>query len=282
MVYHPIRDSIFNHLSIIEIAKAVRIFQSLLLFFLTTTFVQGVVAQENLGNLSDKLNELMVDRPGIADMPFTVAPRDLQLETGFEFYKKPQGNLYLLPVFLFRTGLSKAAEFRVTVKNIREYKGGSEIRGISPLTVGIKTHIIEQRGWVPETDILANLVFPMGNSLLQPDFTGHDILLLFQNDFSEKKALNYNVGYLWDGFSNAEMFSASVCYNYLPTEKIGLFIEYFDFLRKKGIQEHGIDAGVTWLLWPMIQADFSFGLSLAQKRWNYFVATGISVRIRNN
>ncbi len=227
---------------------------------------------------TDRLNELTVDRPGIADAPFTVAPRTYQLETGFDYYRKTNGTVMFLPVTMFRTGLSKAAELRVSIKNIHEKRGGTEIRGISPLTVGIKTHIIEQRGWIPETDILADVIFRMGDSPLQPDYTGHDILLLFQNDLSEKVAINYNTGFIWDGFTNQEMFTASFCVNYLPTDRLGLFAEYFDYIRKSGTKEHGIDGGFTWLLKPMIQADISAGISLVGGRFNHFVSGGISIR----
>jgi len=239
-------------------------------------------AQELANTPSDRLNELTVDRPGIADMPFTVAPRSFQLETGFEYYRKTNGSLYLLPVTMLRTGLSKAAELRVTVKNIRERRGQKDIRGFSPITIGIKTHIIEQRGWIPETDILANIIIPAGKSELHPDYAGHDILLLFQNDFSEKFATNYNIGFMWDGFSNQQMFTTSVCFNYLPTGRLGLFIEYYDYIRRIVTQEHGIDAGFTWLLYPMIQADVSAGISLVNGNFNHFVACGLSFRVNQN
>lgn len=235
-------------------------------------------AQEASITPTDRLNELTVDRPGIADMPFTVAPKTYQLETGFEYYAKTNGSVMFLPVTMLRTGLSKAAELRVSVKNIQERRGGNDIRGISPLTIGIKTHIIEQRGWIPETDILADVIFKLGNSPLQPDYTGHDILLLFQNDLSDKVAINYNTGFIWDGFTNQEMFTASFCANYLPTQRLGLFTEYFNYIRKSGTKEHGVDGGLTWLLTPMIQADLSAGVSLVDGRFNHFFAGGLSFR----
>jgi hypothetical protein len=227
----------------------------------------------------DKLNELTVDRPGIAEAPFTVSPGMYQLETGFDYYKRTDGEIYFLPVSLFRMGLSKQAELRVTVKHILDKSTENNIQGISPLTVGIKTHIIEQRGWIPETDILADIIMPLGNSDLQPTGLGHDILLLFQNDISSKFAINYNVGLIWDGFTDKDTFTASFCLNYLPSERIGLFIEYYDFLRRKGVKEHGIDGGFTFLIAPHVQADFSAGISVADSNFNHFVSTGISIRI---
>lgn len=227
----------------------------------------------------DRLTELTVDRPGIAESPFTVAPRTFQLETGFDYYKRTSGEIYFLPVTLFRMGLSNNTELRISAKNILDKTSTQKLKGFSPLTVGIKTHIIEQRGWIPETDILVDLIIPLSNADLQPAKMGHDVLLLFQNDLSSKAAINYNVGLIWDGFSNESLFTASFCFNYLPTNKVGLFVEYFDFLRMKGAKEHGIDGGFTFLLWPLVQADFSAGVSWADGNQNHFVSSGISFRI---
>jgi hypothetical protein len=201
-----------------------------------------------------------------------------QLETGFDYFKRVNGEIYFLPVTLFRTGLSKAAELRVSFKNISDNTSGQKIRGVSPLTIGIKTHIIQQNGWIPETDILADVVFPLVNSELHPTDLGHNILLLFQNDISEKFAINYNVGLLWDGFTSEQQFTASVCFNYLPSDRIGMFIEYFDYIRRSGLKEHGIDGGFTCLLNPHIQADFSAGISIANGEFNHFISSGLSFR----
>lgn len=240
------------------------------------TFFVGVSTQVIFAQ--DKMNELTVDRPGIAEAPFTVTPGMYQLETGFDYYNKTNGEIYFLPVSLFRTGLSKAAELRVTIKNVHDKTLNSPLRGIAPLTIGIKTHIIEQRGWIPETDILADVIFPLGSSELHPEDLGHDILLLFQNDISEKFAVNYNVGLIWDGNTNKNQFTASVCFNFLPSEKYGLFLEYFDYIKRSGTEEHGIDGGATLLISPHIQADLSAGISVADGEFNHFVSTGLSFR----
>ncbi len=245
--------------------------------FLLLLLISGCIVYK--ASSQTGLNELTVDRPGIAEAPFTVSPGMYQLETGFDYYNRTSGEIYFLPVSLFRTGLSKNTELRITVKNILDKTSSQKLNGFSPLTVGIKTHIIEQRGWIPETDILVDLIIPLSNADLQPAKMGHDVLLLFQNDLSPKTAINYNVGLIWDGFSHENLFTASFCFNYLPTNKVGLFVEYFDFLRMKGAKEHGIDGGFTFLLWPLVQADFSAGVSWADGSQNHFVSSGISFRI---
>ena len=246
--------------------------KSVTAFVLLFSLLKSAHAQETL-------NELTVDRPGIAEAPFTVSPGMFQLETGFEYYNRAKGEVFFLPVSLFRTGLSKNAELRITARNTIDRQQLPAVRGLAPLTVGVKTHIIEQRKWIPETDILVDLILPLGKqSDLQPPELGHDVLLLFQNDLSNKWALNYNVGLIWDGFSNQSLFTASFCVNFLPTDRVGLFAEYYDFVRAK-TAEHGIDMGLTYLILPMLQADLSAGISRLEGKLNYFLASGISVRI---
>jgi hypothetical protein len=241
---------------------------------LVTLFIPGLVCAQ------DKLNEISVDRPGIAESPFTVAPKKFQLETGFEYYKRTNEVVEFLPVTLFRTGISQAAELRVTVKNIHQKRPGLDVIGFSPLSLGIKTHIIREKGWIPEMDILADVIVPVGKSSLQPQNLGHDILLLFQNELGEKTSLNYNLGLIWDGIAESEMYTSSFCLNYLTTDRIGLFIEYFNFIRKADSREHGLDGGFTFLILPLIQADFSAGISLTDGKPNHFVSTGISFRLQ--
>ncbi len=226
-----------------------------------------------------ELNELTVDRPGIAESPFTVSPGTFQFENGFDYYNRHNGEVYFLPVMLFRMGLSNSAELRITEKHIIDKTGEKPQQGFSPLNVGIKVHIIKQDRWIPETDILANVVIPLGNSSLQPSRLGHEILLLFQHDLSKKTAINYNIGYLWDGIHEQPVMTGSLCFNYLPSERIGCFLEYYLF-STSWPGEHGIDGGVTYLLTSHIQLDLSGGISNQEGQTNFFVSTGCSFRIQ--
>jgi len=226
-----------------------------------------------------ELNELTVDRPGIAESPFTVSPGTFQFETGFDYHSRPRGDVYFLPTMLFRTGISENAELRITERYTIDKTGEEAVNGLSPLYLGVKVHIIHQKKWIPETDILTNLVLPMGNGPLQPNGLGHELLLLFQNDISEKFAINYNIGYLWFNIEQGEIFTGSVCFNYLPTTRTGFFVEYYT-LSTSWPGEHGVDGGMTYLLTPHLQLDLSGGISHLDGDTNYFVSTGFSVRFQ--
>ena len=235
-------------------------------------FISEVKAQ-------DELNELTVDRPGIAESPFTVSPGTFQFETGFEYYDRANGEVIFLPTILFRTGLSNSAELRITERQTIDKTGEGTVNGLSPLYVGVKVHIIKQKRWIPETDVLTNLVIPLGSGRLQPNGLGHELLLLFQNDITEKFAVNYNIGYLWFNIEQGEIFTGSMCFNYLPTRRVGLFIEYFT-LSTSWPGEHGVDGGMTYLLSPHLQLDLSGGISKVEGDTNYFLSAGFSFRLQ--
>lgn len=232
-----------------------------------------------VGLSQDVLTELTVDRPGFAETPYTVAPRAFQIETGFDYFKRYGNKIYNLPTVLLRSGLSKKSELRVNFREIIDEKVDSKAIAVAPLTVGLKRHIIQQHKGIPEVDILVDVVVPLFDS---PNFAkkwGYEFLLLFENDFYPNSALNYNVGFTWDTYVGESVFTANVCYNYLPSERVGLFVEYFGFAPRSQASENGLDTGVTYLLKSNLQADLSYGYSLVNARDNVFVSMGITVRL---
>ena len=58
----------------------------------------------------NNLNELTVDRPGIADTPFTVPHGIYQFEVGFDYFNRSNGIFYNMPTALFRTDTSPAEQ----------------------------------------------------------------------------------------------------------------------------------------------------------------------------
>jgi hypothetical protein len=225
------------------------------------------------------MTDLTVDRPGIAETPYTVGVGQLQFETGFDFYKRYNGKLLYLPTTLFRTGLSRKAEVRLAMKYVMDKVEEPLFKGVSPLSAGVKFHVITQRKRRPETDILANVIIPMGNSRIQPENLGYEFLLLFENDFYPNSAITYNLGYIWDGVINGDIFTFSLCYNYLPSPKAGLFLEYFFYVPYQWPGEQGVDGGITYLLLPNLMVDLSAGHSAFEKQDNFFVSAGFSFRI---
>lgn len=222
---------------------------------------------------------MTVDRPGFAETPYTVLPKKWQIETGFDYFNRHDSKLFNLPTVLVRTGLSNSSELRVAIREAAEET--REITGIAlaPVSLAIKKHVIQKKKWVPEMDVLAGVVVPVISSPHFSNKTGTEFLLLFENDFSEKTAINYNIGFTWDSGRGEHVFTADFCYNYLPNDRLGLFVEYFGFGPQSLPTENGFDAGVTYLLKSNLQADLSGGFSLVNARDNLFVSIGMTVRL---
>lgn len=244
------------------------------IFLLVINLLAVQVAFSQIG-----LNELTVDRPGIAESPFTVPRGTYQFEVGFDYFKRSTGELYNLPVALFRTGISKRSELRVSSRHVLDRTEANTLRGVSPLSIGVKMHVIKQDQWIPETDIMANVVIPLNPASSHAANLGYEVLLLFQNDFYPNTAINYNVGYIWDSIHGKSVFTASFCFNYLPTERVGLFAEYFGYIPNQWPGEQGLDGGMTYLLLPKLQLDVSAGISRLGQHNNTFVSSGFSFRI---
>ena len=107
------------------------------IFFLAMWMTQTCFSQVGL-------NELTVDRPGIAESPFTVPRGTYQFEIGFDYFKRAGGELYNLPVGLFRTGISKRSELRVSSRHVLDRTEVNILRSVSPLSIGVKMHLIKQ------------------------------------------------------------------------------------------------------------------------------------------
>lgn len=231
------------------------------------------------GLSQDVLTELTVDRPGFAETPYTLTPGVFQIETGFDYFKRYNNKVYNLPTMLLRAGLTKKSELRVNLREVVDEKVDSKAIAIAPFTIGIKRHIIEQHKGVPEIDILVDVVVPIFDNSLFSKKWGYEFLLLFENDFYPNSAINYNVGFTWDTYAGEPVFTANFCYNYLPSDRVGLFAEYFAFAPHTQEYENGIDAGITYLLKSNLQADLSSGYSLINSQHNVFVSLGLTVRL---
>ena len=78
---------------------------------------------------------------------------------------------------------------------------------------------------------------------------------------------------LWDSFRGSRILEFSVCFNYLPTHRVGLFAEAFGYSPQDAV-ETGM-MGNDRLLLPHWQLDLSAGLSTINGQLNHFVYRGL-------
>ena len=245
---------------------------------LLISLVVGILVNSDL-LAQDHLTEMLVDRPGIAEATYTVPKGIYQFEVGFEYHRQAQNSTYYYPEVLMRTGILKNTELRLQLRQIANQEQGQTHSGLSPLRLGIKTKLKKQNKYFPEISVIADAIIPFYDHPQPARSVGPELIFLFENDFYPNTSINYNIGLVWDPDLNQDVFTGSFCYNYLPTEKIGLFVEYFSFVTDANWPgEQGADLGITYLIHRNAQIDLSGGYSRIRNEDNFFMSSGISFR----
>ncbi|TAE67954.1 MAG: transporter [Bacteroidetes bacterium] len=229
--------------------------------------------------------EFIVDRPGIADLPYTVKPHQYQLEVGFERIDRKDYFRWLAPTFLLRTGISDKAEIRFGTKYIVQdsltdlSEPFNWDSGFAPLSIGFKTKMVSENGIIPEIALLTDILLPFTKSEYRAKYSGHDIFLLMNHTLNKKWNLNTNVGAIWENVSNEAIWMYAFCLDYQPTRRLGFFLEQYTYLPDESPTEIGFDVGITYLVAPKMQFDVSAGISKVNNNLMNFVGCGFTIRI---
>lgn len=243
----------------------------------TTLFILilGFIFQLNSQNI-------ITDRPDQTEASSVIPLNSFQLETGFlvQDYKSDDRDTrgIALPNVLLRISLTEWMELRLVNQFEFNYVLTEYINvrtsGFSDLQLGTKIQIFRKEESRTEVAFLAHGIIP--SSFLEE---GSDVnfglisRFLISHKLTDKLGLGYNIGYdqLGDGDGNLTYtMSLSLGLN----DKIACFFEGYGEYAE--FEEFGLnfDAGVTYLVLPNIQLDYSFGLGLTENM--NFISAGLS------
>jgi Putative MetA-pathway of phenol degradation len=228
------------------------------------------------------------DRPDQTESAFLVPKGWLQFELGFnkhgsnDTYPKE----YLLPTLLSKYGINKHIELRLitTVQSVKAYtpaKGEHWDNGLQPVEVGAKLHIAEAKGWLPQTALIFHFALPrLASRSKQINKLAPNFRFTMQNGITDNIAIGYNLGAEWDGFGNTPAW----IYTFAPGFKIGKkwygYVEAFGSVMKNEKPQHSVDAGIAWYASHDVKIDFSGGKALNDNALPWYVAVGVSARLR--
>jgi hypothetical protein len=231
---------------------------------------------------SQELPDITTDRPDQTETPYLVVPGHLQLENGVSYEQPVRGvrNL-VLPTTLWRFAVNKNFELRaITELNNFRAEGSKSVVGLLPVQAGVKIHLAETDGWIPQTSLIAHLAFPDAAS---PEFKAENIAPNFrftmQHDLSDKLTLSYNLGMEWNGFDAAGAGIYTLTSGYSLTDKLGMYLELFGFLPEDNKSIHNFDGGFTYLVRRNVLVDISAGKGLTDNAIDYYVSLGFSFRL---
>lgn len=244
----------------------------MLLFFLfTLSFVE---AQE-------KKESIEADRPDQTETPATVPNGMFQIETGFT-YEKPNGSdeAFATPSVLWKYGVNDHLELRLITEYTIDKTPSLETSGLTPVWIGCKIKISEEKGIIPKTSFIGHIQLPnMASTKYKVDYFAPQFRFTMQHSLSEKLTLSYNLGSEWDGVTAEPTFIYTLSTGYSFSEKMGGYLEVFGFAPQQDIATHQFDGGLTYLLSDNFMLDLSSGIGLTENAPDYYVSAGFSFRI---
>ena len=250
-------------------------------------FFINIVAQVDTNNTP----QMVTDRPDATESSTVIPKGLLQVETGglYESFEDDDITFERLVynTMLLRYGLLENFELRLGW-NVEEQRhktasGQDEdvLNGLSPVLLGMKISITEEKKGYPEIGLVGHLYLPFtASDDYKPETTGADFRLAFSHTLSEKSSLGYNFGGEWGKDEPSMVYIYSLSYGYSVTDRLGFFAEIYGDLPENAQTDHFWDTGLTYLLRPRFQLDLLGGASITGGQ-NFFFSAGISFRVPN-
>ncbi len=246
--------------------------------------------------------ELVTDRPDQTESAQTVPSGWLQIETGVMYEQSaiPYGQgltvrTWTSPAILFRYGLVNGLELRLgsafvvesqdgsTTSENREFARESVARGTEALSLGFKYCLTD---W-ESLPIAAMVMFALP-STVAGDFAANnpagELRIAAEHSPADWLSLGINLAAERDFRENQTGF------HYTAVAGLDLITDFGFFIEVYGSQDadeksflHRFDGGLTALLDPNLQIDFSAGVGISGENTgsssnDWFVSTGISYR----
>lgn len=252
---------------------------------------------------AQELGDIITDRPDQSESAVTVPKGFIQIELGGTFEKdKIEHEFPTLvpakttesisaPSALIRWGILNNIELRFGVEAIfQKYDDGNSsiiqphyeewISGISPITVGAKFRLFDEKNTRPEAAILTSFSIPVFDNAFKTPHLGAEIRIALANTLTERLGVSYNVGAEWDGDDNSNPTGLyTLAFGLGLNKKLSMFAEIFGFVRNGTEPDHRLDGGFTYLFARNVQLDISGGYGITEISPDFFIGAGVSFRL---
>ncbi len=219
---------------------------------------------------------IVADRPGFSTGTYTVKPKNLNVEFGYNYTKNDE----TFPLFVLRRGLTNKLEFNIMYDGVYVKHNDTEnFAWSSDLIIGVKYRLYKSE--------LYNFTFmgltslPVGDSksislknitplaALLWDYTVSTDISLFG---TLQGSTYYNNERIYD-------FQPAVGISLAITEKFSSYIEYYSIIPSSTHQDKQqiVDGGFTYLISDDIQFDINGGVGLNSIS-DDFIGFGVAIR----
>lgn len=239
-----------------------------------------VVSQNKI--FGQNLPPIQLDRPDQTECPFITPKRYIQIEGGFtiEHIDKNQKS-YSYPSTLWKYGINEKLELRLITEFLSEKINENTNTGISPIIVGFKTALFEEKGFIPKTSFIGHIATSkVGSAVFNTKYIAPSFRFTMQHTLTPKISLAYNLGAEWDGETAGQTYIYTLTTGVGFTEKIGFYAELYGYFPAGKNADHRFDGGMTFLINNNFIADLSGGFGLTKNAPKNYVSLGISYRFK--
>ncbi len=231
------------------------------------------------------IEPISTNRPNLSQGADVVPQGTVQIELGVSYFKDtPEGQTlkaHTYPEVLVRAGLLNWLELQVSgsVQDsvVREPLGRRKVQGIGPVAVGLVAHLLDEEGIIPSLALKGAATLPVGNSGLRPDHAVPELLLAASKSITKEAGLLLNAGYTWEEGKPISHLVLNLDINL--SDAFSVYLEGASDKEKGERAAFIADAGILWRLMPNLQLDLAAGRQLNNLATDYFITTGISVRL---
>ncbi len=234
------------------------------------------------------------DRPDITEAPTTVGLGRLQIESGYLYTHgksgDPTANSHELPQLLLRYGIAERLELRcyfdgIVLDSRRQAHSGRLVEedGLSDIEFGFKYAATQQDGWWPKMAVLAAVTAPAGSPNQTSGQVDPIVGYLYGWEITKRLSLDAETAATWTAESDDRYseLQQSFSLGFALTEPLHVFGEWAGLFRRHADDsrpQQYFDAGVTCLVSPNVQLDWSAGVGLTAAADRFFTGCGITMR----
>jgi hypothetical protein len=228
------------------------------------------------------LSAIQLDRPDQTECPFITPEKYIQIENGFTFETFDQSQTSLsYPSTLLKYGVNEKFELRLITELVSERTNLNTNSGFTPITIGFKTSLFEERGFLPKTSFIGHITTSkIGSKEFQSKYIAPSFRFTMQHTLTEKISLAYNLGAEWNGENVEQNYIYTLTTGFSLTDKIGCYTELYGFLPAEKKSEHKFDCGLTYLINNDLMADISGGFGLTENAPKNYISLGLSFRFK--
>ena len=261
-----------------------------LVVLISLSLASGSFGQETSSPKEQPVGVIVPERPDQTNAPELVPKGFVQWESGFIREQDKSGDVsttnYLFNTSLIRYGLSDLLELRLQIEyagqKIEHSSASFLTEGLNPVVVGTKFFLCDPSGLIPQSSVSLSLTLPyFGASEFRPTHIAPSIFFLFENEFSERISLGYNLGLQWDGTNQNATSVVTASLGISLSERVNVFLEAYSFAARSSGPDHRADAGLSVLVLQNLMLDASGGVGLNALAPDSFVSFGFSWRLPN-